>query len=53
MVFGEEGFGPGVHHGFFHGQPLRGMLAIAVLGLLESGLGLRRRIAPHGASIDG
>ena len=28
-------------------------LAIALLGLLESGLGLRRRIAPHGVSIDG
>ncbi|HLY45394.1 MAG TPA: DUF2232 domain-containing protein [Stellaceae bacterium] len=28
-------------------------LVIAVLGLLESWLGLRRRLAPHGASIDG
>jgi len=28
-------------------------LVIAVLGLLEGGLGLRRRIAPDGASIDG
>ena len=28
-------------------------LVIAVLGLLESGLGLRRRIAPYGVSIDG
>ena len=36
MGFGEEGFGPGVHeHGFFHGQPLRGLLAIAVLGLIK------------------
>ena len=37
MGFGqEEGYGPGPHeHGFFHGQPLRGMLAIAVLGLIK------------------
>lgn len=35
MGFGEEGFGPATHHGFSHGQPLRGMLAIAVLGLIK------------------
>src|SRR5512139_3524108 len=35
MGLGEEGFGPAGHHGFFHGQPLRGMLAIAVLGLIK------------------
>ncbi|MBV9828513.1 MAG: DUF2232 domain-containing protein [Alphaproteobacteria bacterium] len=28
-------------------------LAVAILGLLERGLGLRRRLAPHGVSIDG
>jgi hypothetical protein len=28
-------------------------LAVAILGLLESGLGLRRRLVPHGVSIDG
>jgi len=32
----EEGFDTGVHgRGFFRGQPLRGMLAIAVLGLIK------------------
>ena len=32
----EEGHGPDPHeHGFFHGQPLRGMLAVAVLGLIK------------------
>ncbi len=32
----EEGYGPGPHgHEFFHGQPLRGMLAVAVLGLIK------------------
>ena len=37
MGYGEEeGYGPGPQgHGFFHGQPLRGMLAIAVLGLIK------------------
>jgi vacuolar-type H+-ATPase subunit I/STV1 len=29
------------------------LLAIAVLGLLDSWLGLRRRLAPHGVSVDG
>jgi len=41
----EEGFQTGVHgHGFFRGQPLRGMLAIAVLGLIKEK-------AAHGAEI--
>ena len=29
------------------------LLAVAVLGLLETWLGLRRRLAPQGVSIDG
>ena len=41
----EGGFQTGVHgHGFFRGQPLRGMLAIAVLGLIKEK-------AAHGAEI--
>jgi len=28
-------------------------IAVAILGLLESGLGLRRRLTPHGVNIDG